>query len=60
MKQSGHTLEFYSLIKQILKEERTDRINKQILSHRCGTILKHSDFLEKKRLAIAAEKILSM
>ena len=49
---------FDSLIKQILKEERTDRINQQILSDRCGTILKQSDFLEKKRLAIAAGKIL--
>ena len=49
---------FQSLIKQILKEERTDRINQQILSDRCGTILKQSDFLEKKRLAIAAGKIL--
>ena len=49
---------FDSLIKQILKEERTDRINQQILSDRCGAILKQSDFLEKKRLAIAAGKIL--
>ena len=50
---------FDSLIKQILKEERTDRINQQILSDRCGTIiLKQGDFLEKKRLAIAAGKIL--
>ena len=49
---------FDSLIKQILKEERTDRINQQILSDRCGAIFKQSDFLEKKRLAIAAGKIL--
>ena len=49
---------FDSLIKQILKEERSDRINQQILSDRCGTILKQSDYLEKKRLAIAAGKIL--
>ena len=49
---------FDALIKQILKEERTNKINQQILSDRCGTILKQSDFSEKKRLAIAAGKIL--
>jgi hypothetical protein len=49
---------FDSLVKQILKEEWTDRINRQILSDRCGTILTQSDYLEKKRLALAAGKIL--
>ena len=49
---------FDALIKKILKEERTNKINQQILSDRCGTILKQSDFSEKKRLAIAAGKIL--
>ena len=49
---------FDNLIRQILREEKTKKINQQILSDRCGTILKQNDYREKIRLAIASGKIL--
>ena len=49
---------FNSLVKQIFKDEKTDTLNQQILSDRCGTVLKTSDYNEKKRLAKAAGQII--
>ena len=49
---------FDTLIQQILKEENVDRLNHQILSDRCGTILKSADYTQKRRLAIASGQLI--
>ena len=49
---------FDSLVKQILKEQRTDRINQQTLSDRCGTILNSADYLQKRKRAVASGELI--
>ena len=53
-------IRFELLVKQLLrlKEENSDRLNQQILSNRCGTILKSADYIQKRRLAVASGELI--
>ena len=49
---------FDTVVKQMVREEKMDRLNQQMLSDKCGTILKTADFLLLKRNAIASGQLI--
>ncbi len=50
--------QFNSLVARMIKEEKTERLNQQMLSDRCGTILKTADYEKMKRNAVASGKLI--
>ena len=50
---------FLYILKQIFKDENSNSLNQQILSDRCGTVLKSEseDYIHKRRLTIASGQL---
>ena len=49
---------FDAVVKQMVKEEKSERLNQQMLSDKCGTVLKTTEFMLKKRQAIASGELI--